>query len=401
MVLAYFIWRDDDTPRFQWFESYDATSDQPYGTSFMRHLLEDYKPGGKFFFNKKKPIHEILDSAAFTEKASYVFIGQSDYLDLRDINALTSFMERGNDVFIASLDPPSELIARIYENTCNRLISYNGERADTMKMNFYHPALKKETDYAYTYRFAGIDRPYQWSYLSNYVLCDSAESILPLGYHYGEVVNFLSIPYEKGHLYLHTNPLVFTNYFLLQPDKLEYASLVFSHLKGQDIIWDEYSKMPFVGNNNHYNSPLYFILAQPSLKYAWWLMLLTILLFVIFAAKRRQRIIPVLEEKVNTSLEFVRLISSLHFQNGDHLDMARKKMRYFLYFIKMRYGIHTSAFTQIHVPILAEKSKVKETEVQRIFDRWNVIDKFQFSSIEVDRLVDLYYSIDNFYKQCK
>jgi hypothetical protein len=58
-------------------------------------------------------------------------------------------------------------------------------------------------------------------------------------------------------------------------------------------------------------------------------------------------------------------------------------------------------FTQAHVPLLAERSKVNEPFIQQVFDRWNVIENFGYSSIEEQRLVDLYYAIDTFYKQCK
>jgi hypothetical protein len=178
---------------------------------------------------------------------------------------------------------------------------------------------------------------------------------------------------------VHTTPLVFTNFFITKPDKLAYASGVFSHLKGENIIWDEYSKAPFIRNDNKsYDSPLYFILQQPSLKYAWWLFLISVILYILFAAKRTQRTIPVLETKSNTSLEYVHLISSLHYQNGNHLDMARKKMKYFLYFIRSKYGIHAQHFTDDLLGKLSEKSKVNLGDVKKIFERYHLIDKYSY-----------------------
>src|SRR5690606_3172074 len=148
-------------------------------------------------------------------------------------------------------------------------------------------------------------------YFSDRIFCDSTRSITPLGYQEDGGVNFIRIAAGNGNLYLHSNPLVFTNYFLTNEENVAYASAVFSHLRGKGIVWDEYSKIPFAGNNNAYNSPLYYILQQPSLKYAWWLLLLTVLLYVVFAARRTQRVIPVIDPKTNSSLEFVNLISSL------------------------------------------------------------------------------------------
>ncbi len=400
-LLAYFVFFGSNERKFQWYESYDPQSDQPYGTAFIRKMLEQYRPGGNFTFNKNKPVYELLDSTKNLTGIDYVLIGPSPYLDHHDVNALTKFIQRGNDVFIASQDPPTELIAALYQNVCDVQVAYFSNQIEEIAMNFYHYSLRAEKPYRFRYRFAGIDRPYHWSYLDEEIFCDSTETLEPLGHQGGDLVNFFRIGSGKGNLYLHTNPIVFTNYFMVQKDKLGYATAIFSHLQGTDIIWDEFSKLPFSQDRNEYNSPLYFILEQPSLKYAWWMMLLTVVIFVFFTARRKQRAIPVQEIKSNTSLEFVRMISSLHFQNGNHLDMAKKKMKYFLYFIRTRYGIHTAHFTQPFVPLVAEKARVPLALVQHVHDRWNVIAAFGYSSIEEQRLVDLYTAIEAFYKECK
>jgi len=109
----------------------------------------------------------------------------------------------------------------------------------------------------------------------------------------------------------------------------------------------------------------------------------------------------VLEVKSNTSLEFLNVISSLHYQNPNHLDMARKKMKYFLYFIRARYGINTQSFAEEHVRRVAEKSKVDIADIQIIHDRYKVIESYSISNDESDRLVGLYQAIDKFYKNCK
>lgn len=401
LILAYFIFFASDKKNYQWYESYNPQSDQPYGTLFIRKLLESYRPTGKFIFNKKKTVHDLLDSIRYQSGNDYILIGPTPYLDDQDVEAMAKLIDRGNDVFIATHEPPYSLIDRIYENYCEIPVEYVTNVQEEVEINFYHDTLQTKQGYRYRYRFADTDRAYRWDYLTNGVFCDSTEAIVPLGFQQGNLVNFFRIPYGKGSLYLHTNPIVFTNYFLIHPDKATYASGVFSHLRGENIIWDEFSKLPFSQNHNEYNSPLYFILQQPSLKYAWWMILVTVVVFVLFAAKRKQQVIPVIEPKTNTSLEFVTMITALHYQNANHLDMARKKMKYFLYFIRTRYGIHAHAFTQAHVRVLAERSKVSESFVQNVFDRWNVIENFSYSNIEEQRLVDLYYAIDNFYKQCK
>ncbi|HZY78910.1 MAG TPA: hypothetical protein VFE50_05260, partial [Cyclobacteriaceae bacterium] len=98
---------------------------------------------------------------------------------------------------------------------------------------------------------------------------------------------------------------------------------------------------------------------------------------------------------------FLNVISSLHYQNPNHLDMARKKMKYFLYFIRARYGINTQTFTQEHAIRLSERSKVDLADIQLIHDRYKVIEDYSISNDEPERLVGLYQAIEKFYKNCK
>ena len=401
LLLMYFIFNDGGK-KFQWYENYRARSEQPYGTLFIKEMLEDYRPTREFILNEKSSIGELLKEGKYPRGTNYVFIGQSIHLDDDGVNALVEFMESGGDAFIACLAPPEDLINAVYFKECDADIFFHYKEVDYVDLNFFHDTLRTKKPARFAFRYGADDRPYSWSYVNDVVFCDSTRSIIPLG-HQDDAgrVNFIKIPAGKGNLYLHSNPLAFTNYFLTKPEKLAYAAGVFSHLGEGDLIWDEYSKIAFIGNQNAYNSPLYYFLQQPSLKYAWWLLLITAVIYIIFAARRRQRVIPVLESKTNTSLEFVKLISRLHFQNGNHVDMARKKMKYFLYFVRSKYGIHAETFHEQQIRRLSEKSKVAMEDVANIFRQYYLIEEKFRHNIEANRLLDLYFAIDNFYKQCK
>jgi hypothetical protein len=399
LLLIYFYSTATDEKHYQWHESY-ADNDQPYGTMFIKKLLQSYRPGEKFIVNNKKPLSEFLDTTETRKDTDYIFIGQSVNFSNDDADALASFIYSGNDAFISSLDPPDVIVNKVYNFDCEKSIFYNDNTKDSAVMNFYHDALRTKKGYTFQYRFYGEPDSYYWNTVNPEVFCESS-TILPLGYQFPNDVNFLSIAYGEGHLYLFSNPLVFTNYFLREQEKAVYTAKVFSHLKGKDIIWDEYSRIPFRNGDGPATNPLYYILQQQTLKYAWWMMLASVLLYMLFAAKRTQRVIPVLETKTNTSLEYIQMISALHYQNGNHLDMARKKMKYFLYFIRSKYGIQAQTFKEEQIVRLAEKSKVDQGEIESIFRQYSLIEKNSYSNIDVNRLLDLYNAIENFYKQCK
>lgn len=402
LVGGAFAWYylSDTSRTFSWRESYDPESKQPYGTSFIKSMLGTYREGASFTVNKKTRLRDLLPG--LPAGTDLIFIGHATFLDSLAIEELLLFMERGNDVFIASMDPPRDVLFKLRPNKCLPVDTYASWREDEMNSNFFHPALRHPGGFVYRYRFAGLDRPYSWNSLERTAFCSTDGNLVPLGYHADDEVDFFKVPHGKGNLFVHANPIVFTNYFMVSPDKVAYADNVFSHLRGKDIVWDESSKLPIAQNEQtDFNSPLYFIMEQPALRYAWWMILLTVALFILFATRRKQRIIPVMEPKSNTSLEYVTLISALHYQNQDHLDMARKKMKYFLYFIRSRYGIQTASFSKEHVPVLAERAKVKLEDVNVLYDRWNVIEHFGHHQIEANRLINLYTSIDHFYRNCK
>lgn len=136
--------------------------------------------------------------------------------------------------------------------------------------------------------------------------------------------NFMKVNFGKGYLYLHSDPTMLTNYYLLKPVSEKYIQDVFSYLPNRETIW-------FVDTQEIDSlSPLSFILSKPALRYAWWLFLAGLLLFAIFHAKRKQRVVPIIEPLKNKSVEFVKSIGNLYLQEGDFHDMMAKKAQYFL-----------------------------------------------------------------------
>jgi hypothetical protein len=399
VALLMFFYFNMSSNRYNWRETYDPKSSQPYGTQFIREMLKSYATEG-FVYNTKKPIYQLLDSASVGKKSAYVFIGNSMYMDSLDIQAMQNYVNSGNDAFLITPYLSHGMSAAFYKAECSSSIFSQTIDTITIAANFYHPEFAVTRPYSFAFRINDKDVKYYWEYLSTSALCDSVESIVPLGYFEPSFVNFFKIPYGQGNLYIHTNPVLFTNYFMVKERNTEYASSVFSHTSSKTILWDEYSKVPFYkkGRNPYYN-PLYYVMQQPSLQYAWWVMLALVLLYVFFAAKRRQRFIPVLEQKVNTSLAFLKMVASLHYQHQNHGNMARKKMRHFLHLIRTKYALSTHKIDGDLIKKLSVKSQVTVGEIEIIFDQYHIVEKFQ--DIDSQRLADLYNAIQNFYNKAK
>jgi hypothetical protein len=400
ILLVIYFTANQNSKRYQWNETYKTDSDQPYGTQFIQRLLAHYRPGQKFIFNDKTPLHKLLDTAKIKTKTDYVLIGQDIFLEEADKNALVDFISAGNDALISTVHLPLDIIDLVHVSECDQEVFLTDNELLTVNLNFFNTNLKANSGYTYRYRFGKSDQPYFWNTLNPDFFCDSIKFSAPLGYVQPDKINFFKFSFGKGNLYIHTNPIVFTNYFLTSSDKAEYASGVFSYLRGEAMIWDDFSKLSFMSKNNSPEmSPLSYILQQDSLRYAWWLMLASALAYTLFTAKRKQRVIPVLEEKTNTSLEFVKIISALHFQNGNHHNIARKKMKYFFYFVRDKYGLQTQNLSESYMKRLSEKSKVELHHLQLISHEFNHVERD--TSYDSRKLVYLYEALDKFYKNCK
>ncbi|MDQ8142090.1 DUF4350 domain-containing protein [Chryseobacterium sp. CFS15] len=147
--------------------------------------------------------------------------------------------------------------------------------------------------------------------------------------------NFIKATFGKGTIYVHCEPLFLTNYYLLQSGNVKYAQSVFSYLSDRETLW-------FVESNTKESSSLLrFILSNPALKYAWWVFLGGLVLFIFFNIKRKQRIVPIIEPLKNTSADFVKSIGNLYLQEGDFHDMMAKKAQYFLNKVRLDLLIDT------------------------------------------------------------
>jgi hypothetical protein len=71
-----------------------------------------------------------------------------------------------------------------------------------------------------------------------------------------------------------------------------------------------------------------------------------VLVFILFNAKRRQRVVPIIEPLKNTSVDFIRSIGNLYMQEGDFHDMMAKKSQYFLSKVRTELLIDTQVLDE-------------------------------------------------------
>lgn len=180
----------------------------------------------------------------------------------------------------------------------------------------------------------------------------------------GENPVAIMVAHGRGNIILCSTPLAFTNDYLFFENNHEYVSAILSFLPKRDMIWSEYYQL----GREETKTPLKVVLTSPSLKLAYTLIMVAILLFMIFEAKRKQRIIPVVKPLANTTLEFIGTIANLYLRKKDHWDIAQKRIQYFQEYIQGRYFMSFKKFDEHFFQKLAAKSGNDVVEVKKLFD---------------------------------
>jgi hypothetical protein len=265
-------------------------------------------------------------------RASYLFINQGFSATRLETAALLRFVAAGHDVFIAAEDFGPErqgfladtLGFRAYEADTTRQLAT--PRTDSVGVHLLRgrPGLPRAEFYfkpeAAGYRLAlSKRRPHLGATLA------ADERGRPV---------LVRLDHGRGHFYLCSVPLAFGNYWVLRPRAADFAFAALSYLPaGRPAWWDEYQKQGRLGEQ----STLRVVMAHPALRTAYYLLLVTGLLFVLVEARRRQRIIPTLKPLPNTTLLFTRTVAGLYQQGRNHAQIAEKKTALFLDYLRTRF----------------------------------------------------------------
>jgi len=174
----------------------------------------------------------------------------------------------------------------------------------------------------------------------------------------GEVYpNFIRVKFGKGTIFLHNQPEVFSNVALLDASSsADYAAHILSYIPlDKKIIWFVKDQTRNTGRPVN-ESALSVIFRYPALRMTWLLFIYGMLLYLVFNARRHQRVVPVVKPLKNTTVEFVQTIGNLYFQEGSTSNILGKKIIYFLDRTRHTYYVDTSRLDDSFALKLQNKS---------------------------------------------
>lgn len=377
-ILALVLIADHDQPKpIDWRPTYSVNDKIPYGLYVFDKEIKGIFKSKVERISTMTP-YEYLDSKYdedtlvenYKIKGTFINISETNAIDEQSIKEIFYFVSHGNNAFLSMKNFPRYLLDSLKID-----VNSNFQGASDTQVWLANKKMK-----AQKYTFPETIEDY-------FSRIDTANTVV-LGYQgklfdkkiINQHVNYIKVPYRQGYFYLHTQPVAFTNYNLLKNKNYQYAESVLSYLPKGDIFW--YTK----GQNNESisESPLRYIFSQPGLKWAWLFFLIGMLIFIIFNAKRKQRIVPILKPLPNLTVDFTKTIGNLYYQEGDHQNLIDKKIIYFLEKIRNEYLIDTTKLDDSFIQKLHHKTGKNITDIQELVYLINEHRKSYHGSLEED-----------------
>lgn len=454
IMALFFYMQKNKKPALLWTETYEEKKENktknPYDVSLLRECLSgsDFKT-----IDLDKKISETLTKDI--ENTNYVFIGEAIKGDSADWKALLEYAKKGNTVFWASEFFPKKFLNQIKEeqdlpndvpeedalpmveeseetaevdadsqsDSSNQVQKRNNQEiydnyySESLTMPFYDSTVNVQLFLpdSFIYKSGYFDyfgqskNESSWTAFNSINVGSFKYPIQKLGV-IDSLMNCFSMDCGKGRIIFHSNPILFTNVELAEKDAMQYSSLLFSLLKKGDIYWDKHNRIKedearyadaHEGNapmNKHQKTPLQYILSNNALSWAWYGLLAMGILFLIFSAKRKQRVVPVLAENTNTSLAFIQSIGRLYFNKQEHTSLSRTQYKQWQWFVRQRYSLKTNILDVVFTKKLALSSGIEQEKIQHIIDAGIYIEMYEVGQ---GSLIQFHKELEYFYKKCK
>jgi hypothetical protein len=317
-----------DAPvQHSWDPTFNKEDKQPFGAYAFDKLLEkSWKKGYTHSYQSITNLNEEGD----LEDANLLIVTKKFKIYKEELAVLYDYIERGGTALIAADVFPNEITDTLHlfiEYDYSAFSNFNltvEQPKDTFR--FSSPNLSGETYLLpvsmVSFYFTGANR------------IDSVYKVLEMNRKKNVMLRF---PMGKGNLILSCTPLLFTNYGILNDSIAGFIGNTLAYLQDKPLIRTEYYGVGSQGNLTR--SPFRYLLSQPPLRWALYTALLAVLLFLIFTAKRKQKVIPVIKSPANKLLAFVNSIAALYIRKNNNADIVRKKQTYWAEDLKRRYGI--------------------------------------------------------------
>lgn len=432
--------------KFVWSPTFSHVDKQPLGCFVFDSILTQSLPNG---YHVTKKTFFQLDQEHAKEKISVLMVVNQQDLKQLDVKYLCNIARRGGKVMVvasSSFDDgrnADTVVVDELERTfkvkiedgmyfslrgiLNGLRAHDNDMYDTIYWNnretmyaaqsyrmFYNmvggtlfvDSVPKVKRLAYTLSTAGYDYKYDSLYVGDFTrfdtIVDKKERIERIDtFAIKKVPAAVSVPYGKGEVIFVSSPLLFTNYGMLEGNTSVYIFRLMSYLADLPVYRTEaYVKTDAMLVAEQ--SPFREFIKRPPLRWALYLALLGVVLFMIFTARRRQRVIPIMSKPANRSLEFIQLIGTLYYQRKDHVDLVRKKFKLFAEELRKTAGVDISDVNtdDSEYLLLAEKTGMNSDRLKKVIRQIRLVLHSE-GNISVEEMRSLIDAMDTIVRHAK
>lgn len=432
--------------KFVWSPTFSHVDKQPFGCFVFDSVLTQSLPNG--YYVTKKTFFQ-LDQEHAKEKISVLMVVDQQDLKQLDVKYLCNIARRGGKVMVvasSSFDDgrnADTVVVDELERTFKVRIedgmyfslrgilaglkAHDNDMYDTIYWNnretmyaaqpykmFYNmvggtlfvDSVPKVKRLAYTLSTAGYDYRHDSLYVGDFTgfdtIVDEKERIERIDtFAIKKVPTAVSVPYGKGEVIFVSSPLLFTNYGMLEGNTSVYIFRLMSYLADLPVYRTEaYVKTDAMLVAEQ--SPFREFIKRPPLRWALYLALLGVVLFMIFTARRRQRVIPIMSKPANRSLEFIQLIGTLYYQRKDHVDLVRKKFKLFAEELRKTAGVDISDVNtdDREYLLLAEKTGMNSDRLKKVIRQIRLVLHSE-GNISVEEMRSLIDAMDTIVRHAK
>lgn len=432
--------------KFVWSPTFSHVDKQPLGCFVFDSVLTQSLPNG---YHVTKKTFFQLDQEHAKEKISVLMVVDQQNLKQLDVKYLCNIARRGGKVMVvasSSFDDgrnADTVVVDELERTFNVRIedgtyfslrgilaglkAHDNDMYDTIYWNnretmyaaqsyrmFYNmvggtlfvDSVPKVKRLAYTLSTAGYDYRQDSLYVGDFTgfdtIVDEKERIERIDtFAIKKVPTAVSVPYGKGEVIFVSSPLLFTNYGMLEGNTFVYIFRLMSYLADLPVYRTEaYVKTDAMLVAEQ--SPFREFIKRPPLRWALYLALLGVVLFMIFTARRRQRVIPIMSKPANRSLEFIQLIGTLYYQRKDHVDLVRKKFKLFAEELRKTAGVDISDVNtdDREYLLLAEKTGMNSDRLKKVIRQIRLVLHSE-GNISVEEMRSLIDAMDTIVRHAK
>ena len=439
----------------QWNRHLDPDDEGPHGLSMLPTLLRIGWPAARYELIEREGLGVLPVQPSGDEL--YVAIGEGLPYDSTEVSQLMAFVRGGGTAFLAAeelslrlptallgkeclagqtslyygdfvkpgdtlidsrgrtlaLDPVTERVGLGEQITILRLPFYCGGRSNVLvrSLSWVDTDAYEDEDFPYD-DDAYDDETYGETVDSSFSDGEGLPNYEPQVAAERGAAILVEVPAGRGHVIFYSAPIMLTNAYVADSSGRPHLEQVLSYLpRGARVVYfdgerrasalavarDNQPDGADFGDRRRDRQNLFReVFKRPPLAAAWYLLLGTVLTFVLFGIKRYQRVVPVVHARSNTTLAYLGSVSRLYLAHPNNALMARKQLNLFEAFCVRKFGLQPLREAE-HAARLTELKGVDAKQVENLLRYQNTVSQNQV--ITNDAFVRLMHILRTLYHQ--